>query len=402
MSFYFSNIGKGIVLIVFFGAAYLLGVKSLPVEEVASTETSGNPVSISGVQRTVVAPSLTVSSFAALGSSSPHSGQKAEELKGQILTLANINPIEALDFVRAQVKPMALAREIERAILEAWAVREPSSAWDWASEHSYWECCNTIKHIGRVNAELAWQCAKEFTASQPENYFMSYMSHRNVINGRVHEGNYQEALQFALSADFPTKNEDGAMSKTISHIFHTWAYHQPDEAKFQMEKFVAKNPEYRSFAEEAYYAAISLTAPEEALKLGQELPEDSPQRANVLSMAITRLAESEPMQAIEWLHENRENTTLDPQRRELAVKKDLIHENIDVALKLAASVTQEDYRRDAYMDLLVEWSLQDPQKAEEFLAENFVLSEEDQAQLKRTVRRKNIFADREEYVDGIY
>ena len=315
-----------------------------------------------------------------LGALAKRAGSAAEALAARqhLVKWAKTDPLAALAFAAAHVRPMSERIESVTAILCEWVKADPEAAWLWAQEHSPNDSVGLLGEMAKVDSALAWATAEQFVEEHPEKMRRAYAS---AIDGMIYTGEYLTALELLEGATVPVTKETREGKYTFMEgLIAEWVRYSPEDAA----AWVAALPEEKSVRKSTAYNALlatwATTAPADVLDFALTLPEGEAKTAT-LTGALSYLAGEDPAAAAEWLNEHGSGREFDWNVHEIATRSDVVQEAPEVAVDWALSIEAPEVREDSLVNIFADWMVNDMEGATRYLAENADLLSQEALQM---------------------
>ena len=180
---------------------------------------------------------------------------------------------------------------------------EPNGAWDWAKENSPTDSARLITQIGKIEPELAWEKAKEFSSENPQ---FTSVSFGNAVLGTSFGGDYALALEKLEAAKIPVERERRlGKDSYIKLALAQWVRFAPEEAVEWLKTLSPEeDPQRAEIALKGVLINWSATDPLPALEYAKKLPEGD--LADVcISTGINGLLNHDMAAAKSWIDDLR-------------------------------------------------------------------------------------------------
>ena len=298
---------------------------------------------------------------------------ESEELLAQLLKWAEDDPLGALLFAQNEIKPYVESQKLMLALLQQWATSEPELAWEWAEDNTPNQLINLLATIAEVDAPLGWEKAHIAAALNPDDLYRSYV---NVIEGTIHNGDHELALDLLLEADIPQQlsARDGKYS-FLEDIFFDWAKYAPEDAA----AWIAANPEaddsaLKSLANQSLLKAWTYIDPVATMDYALTLSQDTPKRYAV-DASFEHLTSLDFAQANDWLETHADNSGwYDPIIHDFSSKVQLSDpqmspDTVERAITWAKQIVDGYVQSDALVHIASDLIMHDPETARSRLGE---------------------------------
>ena len=292
-----------------------------------------------------------------------HSATDFEELQKELAEWAKKDPLGALAFART-IKPNNLSLEAITALLLQWAKEEPELAWQWARENSGNDDAVALLHvIGQGEPKMAWGFANDFAAEVPEVRFQAY---EKVFGGIAYGGDYRLAMELLEQSDIPPDKDakDGKYS-FVENIMEQWVAFSPGEVAEYLKSLPDDyNSPRVSLTHSLLIPVWAREEPYAALDYGLALPYESVKaRKAAFEMGIEELARRDMTLASEWLNDHDQGPEFDWSIAYLATNDLLTEYGHEYAKQWADSITNEEVRQDALVEIAATHLMSDPERS---------------------------------------
>ncbi|MGJ8640048.1 MAG: hypothetical protein ACSHYA_11725 [Opitutaceae bacterium] len=327
------------------------------------------------------------------------SHQESERLKQELLEWAKTDPKAALAFAKENIEPATEIRKMLRAILAEWAELEPEAAWDWAITDSRFHLNRLLKVIGKVDPSLAWEKAEIFANIEGNEKFRN-IGYISALRGMMHWGNHAEILSFIEQSTIPSiANVPDEKQRFFETVITDWVQYAPDEAATWALSLNEQNAKGSLETLDSVMSAWADTDPLQVIDYASQMPNPE-SAAKALSEGVFRLAEQDPQNALQLLIKTEPNEIYDEAYYQLAMNPKTLHDTPQLSLELAMSVAQPDRRSDAINDVVLQWYVQNPTEAEQFLAESGSISASERQKIASHAVKRRAWIMRERTYEG--
>jgi len=279
---------------------------------------------------------------------------------------------DALAWAQLQVDP-ATREKLLFAIVRVWAETDPIAALRWALAR---EPGGTARFMEAAvtgaarRPELAMEIGRMLLAADPE----IGAAHGTMLVGALTgAGEFEAAFQFADAAPAELREE------WLASAFRRWAAQKPGaavKALDSIEDESLRQPLFRSLAEgwaERDPAALT------AYTLAQA---PSPNRDQVLAVAMLKWGEQDPAAMALWLNTLPRGLDFDVGTAVLVMRTDQANRSVDVALHWVESISTTELRHDSLVHVLAEWEQTDPVSARAYLERVSWLTSDERAVIR--------------------
>ena len=298
---------------------------------------------------------------------------ESEELLAQLLKWAEEDPLGALLFAQNEIKPYLESQKLMLALLQQWATSDPELAWEWAEDNTPNQLINLLATIAKVDAPLGWKKAHIAATLNPDDLYRSYV---NVIEGTIHNGDHELALDLLQQSDIPQQlsARDGKYS-FLEDIFFDWAKYSPEDAA----AWITANPEADdsaliSLANQSLLKAWTYIDPLATMEYALTLSQDTPKRY-AIDASFEHLTSLDFAQATDWLETHADSSGwYDPIIHSFASKVQLsddqmTQDTVAQAITWAKKIVDGYVQSDALVHIVSDLIVHDPATARSLVGE---------------------------------
>ncbi len=284
-----------------------------------------------------------------------------EREKAAALTeLTATDPRRALALALAEPN-LSLRARFRDAVLRGWATHDPDAAAKWAltlheadrSDAIAAVLAGAVAHAPDAAVQLAARlCAQD--GVRAADYGQA------LIGGLADAGEFQLATRFvAASAATPLRAEQ------MNTAFQLWAEHRPEEAAAAVDAIA--DPDLRREAFRGMAVGWAAADPVGLANFAVNLPAGET-RAQALANALPRWVEQDPVAAAGWLAQHDTNPDFDLGVVAVANQPALLSDRPEMAMSLAASISDPALRTNTLRTLVLNWAARDAAAARRFVA----------------------------------
>lgn len=290
----------------------------------------------------------------------PRSPATEREQAAALAELAAADPPRAMALALAEPNLRVRAR-LRNAVLRGWASHDPDAAAKCAlglREADRSDAISAVLSgaIGRSPPDavrLGTQlCAQD--SARAADYGGA------LISALAEVGEFQLATRFvAASAATPLRAEQ------MNTAFQLWAEHRPAEAAAAVNDIA--DPELQREAFHGMAVGWAAADPMALANYAVNLPAGDP-RAQALANALPRWVEQDPVAAAQWLAQHDSSPDFDMGVVAVANQPALLADRPEMAMSLAASISDPPLRTNTLRTLVLKWAERDPAAARRFVA----------------------------------
>lgn len=365
----------GVALLAFSAGRWTALVDESLNPDSASLTVARNPISVEPSSRSVNPPVVFESPIKPKVAGSSTRSYAADYQQMQLLiALAATNPQLAME--KTLLFKGAIRAKAQTAILDVWALNDPSAAWNWVESvqpDNNQQFIKLLEVIGAHQPHTAVSYAEKFVLAHRELRKDSYSS---LLRGVTQAGAYSLALEVVSAVEI----EPETKIELTNMIVSAWAAYEPQAA---MQWVMAQPEDFRASAIASLGESWADTDPQAAVNFATGL--SGSMRESLLLPAFKKWLVVDAPAASSWLSSAQLDRDFDPIISELANQPTSNNGQVKAALEWAGKIQNPELRMGTTISILSAFKQKDPSLAETYLDDLGYLSALERVQLRENL-----------------